>query len=173
MQLLDATVLEACGISPVDTVLVGLSGGADSVALLHSLQQCLRDNLLSGLSAAHLHHGIRGESAVADAAFCARLCSQWNIPLAVGHVDVPLFARENSVSIEQAARKLRYAFLHEQAMQAGASCIAVAHHAGDQAETILMHLMRGSARAGLAGMRMQNGDVIRPLLKQSRHDIET
>jgi len=172
MQLVDASVLEACGINQADKVLVGLSGGADSVALLHNLQQCLRKNLLKGLSAAHLHHGIRSGSAVSDAAFCRRLCHEMGIPLAVGHVNVPGYVRDHSMSVEQAARHLRYAFLREQAEQAGASCVAVAHHAGDQAETILMHLIRGSARTGLAGMRMRNGDIVRPLLTHTRHDIE-
>lgn len=172
MRLVDAETLKACAIRPTDSLLVGLSGGPDSVALLHSLYTCQNDGQLGGLSAAHLHHGIRGASADADAAFCEALCQKWNVPLVIGHVDAPGYAKAKGQSLEQAARELRYAFLREQAAASGADAIAVAHHADDQAETLLLHLMRGSGRTGLAGMRMRSADVVRPLLRKRRCDIE-
>lgn len=172
MRLVDAETLKVCGLRPADSLLVGLSGGADSVALLHSLCACQNDGQLLGLGAAHLHHGIRGASADADAAFCEALCREWEIPLVIGRVDAPGYAKAKGQSLELAARELRYAFLREQAAKFGADAIAVAHHADDQAETLLLHLMRGSGRTGLAGMRMRSSDIVRPLLHTRRRDIE-
>lgn len=172
MRLVDAETLQACGIQPSDSLLVGLSGGADSVALLHSLCACQNEGQLRGLYAAHLHHGIRGASADADAAFCEALCQKWDVPLVVGRVDAPGCAKAKGQSLEQAARELRYAFLRERAAAFGANAIAVAHHADDQAETLLLHLMRGSGRTGLAGMRMRTADIARPFLHKRRCDIE-
>lgn len=172
MRLLNAETLRRCGLRPMDSLLVGLSGGADSVALLHSLCACRKNGQLRSLCAAHLHHGIRGASADADAAFCEALCRQWQVPLVMGHVDAPGYAKAKGQGLEQAARELRYAFLREQAAKFGADAIAVAHHADDQAETLLLHLMRGSGRTGLAGMRMRTGDIVRPLLHTRRRDIE-
>ncbi len=172
MRLLDAAGLSACGIGPADRLLVGLSGGADSVALLHSLCRCRAEGLIAGLDAAHLIHGIRAESAEEDAAFCAALCRSWDVPLRIGRADAPAFSRERDMTLEQAARVLRYAFLRRCAGECGADCIAVAHHADDQAETLMLHLMRGSGRTGLAGMRPRCGDIARPLLGVWRRDVE-
>lgn len=172
MRLLSAETLSCCGVGPKDRLLVGLSGGADSVALLHGLWLCYTEGRIGGLFAAHLIHGIRAGSAEADAAFCETLCKRWGIPLVIGRVDSPAYAHERGMTLEQAARELRYAFLREQAARADADGIAVAHHADDQAETLLMHLMRGSGRAGLAGMRARTGDILRPLLTVRRSEIE-
>ncbi|MDO4572254.1 MAG: tRNA lysidine(34) synthetase TilS [Clostridia bacterium] len=171
-RLLDAEALAASGIRPQDRVLVGLSGGADSVALLHALRLCMEQGRIQSLGAAHLVHGIRGESAERDAAFCERLCRDWDIPFFLGRADAPAQARLRGQTLEQAARELRYAFLRERAAGFQAGCIAVAHHADDQAETLLLHLMRGSGRTGLCGMRMRADDIARPLLKRRRRDIE-
>jgi tRNA(Ile)-lysidine synthase len=150
-------------------VLVALSGGADSVALLDALcQLSSRDRFR--VAAAHLDHGLRPDAA-ADAAFCEELCRSLGIPLTVGGADVRARARSERGGLEQAARAERYAFLRRVRSETGAAVIAVAHTRDDQAETLLLRLLRGAGRAGLAGMRAASGDVIRPLLGVSREDV--
>ncbi len=138
-------------ITPGSPVVIGVSGGPDSVALLHLFLRLSREWQLE-LHVAHLHHGIRGAEADADAAFVADLAARWNLPCHIGHCDVPALARQEHLALEEAARRQRYAFLARVALQHHASTIAVAHHADDQAETVLMHLLRGSGPAGLRGM---------------------
>ena len=138
--------------------LVALSGGADSVALLLLLLDAGAD-----VCAAHFEHGIRGGDSVADMAFCQELCARLGVPFFCERADVPA-ARLPGEGLEAAARRLRYAFLRRAKEEAGAACIATAHHAGDQAETVLMHLLRGAGPAGAAGMREREGDLWRPLL---------
>lgn len=145
-------------------LLVALSGGADSVALLKLL--CIhrkRDSL--ELIAAHLHHGIRGTQADADAAFCRELCASLSVQLIEGFADVPALAHANGQGIETAAREARYAFLRHTKAQCGADYIALAHHQDDQAETVLMHLLRGAGPEGVCGMARICGDLYRPLLE--------
>ncbi|HBI86016.1 MAG TPA: tRNA lysidine(34) synthetase TilS [Ruminococcus sp.] len=145
-----------------------LSGGADSTALLCVLHE-LRDALQIDLRAVHVHHGIRGDEADRDAAFCAQLCEKYSVPLQTVYVNAPaLAASDTHLSLETAARNLRYAAL-EQAAPEGV--IATAHHAGDNAETILFHLIRGSGLSGLCGIPPRNGRIIRPLLSAQRTDI--
>lgn len=171
------------------TVVVGVSGGPDSVALLHLLRR-LAAPLDLTLHVAHLHHGIRGADADADAAFIAELAADWGLPCTVEQVDLPAIAEREGLAIEEAARRVRYAFLCRAAGDVGARIIAVGHNADDQAETVLMHLLRGAGPAGLRGMlpktRLQNYrllpqietpqpdnmHLIRPLLGTSRADIE-
>lgn len=120
-------------------VLVALSGGADSVYLLLFL--------LEGgvqVSAAHFHHGIRGESADRDRDFCRALCRERGVPLHEGSADVAACARRENMGLESAARLLRYRFLRDVRARIGADVIALGHHMNDQAETVLMHLLRGS-----------------------------
>ncbi len=155
-------------------LVVGVSGGPDSVCLLHLLKRlCASDGPFPRVSlhVAHLEHGIRGEESRADAAFVADLAQQWSLPYTVESVDVPALARKERLSLEDAARRARYQFLRCVAAAVGAARIAVAHHAGDQVETLVMHWLRGSGLAGLAGMRPREGDIIRPLLEISREDI--
>lgn len=144
---------------------VGLSGGRDSVALLRLLVQrgcCVH--------ACHVHHGIRGAAADADAAFCERLCAEWGVPFRCVAVDVPALARQTHQSLETAARNARRAALAEAARQWGCRVVALAQHADDQAETVLFRLARGSA--GLRGIRpvheAQGMVWIRPLLSVPR-----
>ena len=144
-------------------LLVALSGGADSVALLALLRRAQEDYGLR-ITAAHYHHGIRGVDADADAAFCRDLCARLGVPLIEGSGDVPLCAREKRLGLEEAAREMRYAFLHRALQQAGADKIALAHHLNDQAETILMHLFRGAGMGGMGGMARMQGTLFRPLL---------
>ncbi|MHB0875730.1 MAG: tRNA lysidine(34) synthetase TilS [Anaerolineae bacterium] len=132
-------------------MVVGFSGGADSLALLH---------ILAGLQAAggfqvhaaHLNHALRAEEADADAAFVAATCADWGVPVTIEKRDVAALALSGALGVEEAARQARYAFLGEVAVAAGAAAVAVAHNADDQVETVLMHLLRGSGLAGLRGM---------------------
>jgi tRNA(Ile)-lysidine synthetase-like protein len=137
--------------TPGQTVVVGVSGGADSLCLLHLLRR-LAPELRLWLHVAHLHHGLRGAEADADAAFVAELADCWGMPCTVGRADVAALAREAGLSLEEAARQARYRFLTEVAEAGGATTIAVGHNADDQAETVLMHFLRGSGTAGLRGM---------------------
>ena len=159
-------------ISPGDKVLIGLSGGGDSVALLHILKSlCARLDFT--ICAAHLNHGIRGEAAHEDAEFVHDLCDFYGIRAYGGYADIPRLARQRGETLEQAGRMLRYDFLEEAKAFFGADKIAVAHHMDDQAESILLHLVRGSGLRGLCGMAPRRGDIIRPLLCLSKAEIES
>ena len=156
-------------------VLVAVSGGADSVSLLDVLLQ-------AGYTcvAAHCNFALRGAESDRDEAFVRDLCAQWNVALEVIRFDTYSYARTHNVSIEVAARELRYAWFDEIAKQHGCQAVAVAHHQNDQAETLLLNLRRGTGLRGLAGMRpkstnpmVPNGvPVVRPLLCTTRDYIE-
>ena len=144
-------------------LMIALSGGADSVALMHILLR-RRDADGLTLSCAHLHHGIRGAEADADAAFCQKICKEAGLELICGYADIPAIANARGTGIETAARIERYRFLNEAKEKCGADLIALAHHADDQAETVLMHLLRGTGPEGIAAMPMLSGDKFRPLI---------
>ena len=148
---------------------VAFSGGADSTALLLCLYQ-LRSELEIDLRAVHVHHGIRGAEADRDAAFCAELCKKYGIPFQLVYVDAPAYAKTHRLSIETAARILRYAALENAAPDGD---IATAHHAADNAETVLFHLLRGSGLRGLRGILPRSGRIIRPLLTAEKSEILT
>ena len=160
-----------CGVSSSDGVLVALSGGADSVALTTALCELQRNGRISRLEAAHLHHGIRGKEADADAAFVRSFCERLGIPLTLEYADVPAAAKRDGVSLELAARRIRYAFLERVRSGHGLDCIAVGHHRDDQAETVLLRILRGSGTDGLSGMRVRSGRLIRPLLYTGKDEI--
>ncbi len=143
-------------------VLIALSGGADSVALAVMLAEGRAEYGLT-LLAAHVDHGIRPESPE-DAAFCAELCDRLEIPLYTVRVDVPAEAARTGEGLESVARRLRYQALRRFKDEADADMIALAHHMDDQAETVLMHLARGTGPEGIGGMRERSGDLYRPLL---------
>lgn len=168
-------VLEYCDnhglLQPGMHVLVACSGGPDSLALLDILLQ-LRAMRRLTITAAHFEHGIRGQDSRDDAAFVQRFCQERGIVCLTGADDVPAFARERGLSLELAARTLRYRFLWQACDEAGADVLATAHHADDQAETVLMRILRGTGPDGLAAMRPKRGRQIRPLLGTSRADIE-
>ena len=151
-------------------ILVAVSGGADSVALLHCLYT-LKDTLGFALSAAHVHHGIRGEEAWRDLRCVEELCQDLRVPLHVAFADVPKEAAATGESLEQCARRLRYDCLRRLAAKRQA-LIATAHTANDQAETLLLHLLRGSGLDGLTGIWPENQGVIRPILEVSRQQVE-
>ncbi len=138
-------------VHPGETVVVGVSGGPDSLCLLHVLRSIKDDHGLD-LHVAHLHHSLRGPEADADAEMVRALAESWSLPCTVERADVPALAREHHLAIEEAARRARYSFLSRVAEAVGSLCIAVGHNADDQAETILMHWIRGSGLGGLRGM---------------------
>lgn len=160
-------------IRPGDGVVVGLSGGPDSVFLLYALHT-LQARMGFTLRAVHVHHGIRGAEADRDEAFSEKLCAKLDIPFQAVHVAAPAYAAQHGLSLEEAARILRYEALEaarQQLTQAPAAWIAVAHHLDDQAETVLHNLVRGAGLRGLAGMENRRNHVIRPLLSIKREDI--
>ena len=137
--------------APGETVVVGVSGGADSLCLFHLLIRLAPEYRLR-LHIAHLNHGLRGVEAEADAQSVAELAERWGVPCFLGRADVAALAQAPGVSLEEAARLARYRFLAETARRVGAATLAVGHNADDQAETVLMHFLRGSGPAGLRGM---------------------
>jgi len=166
----------------VRCVLVGVSGGADSVALLAVLRELAGRFDAVGpsgaawrVAAAHLNHGIRA-AAEADARFVQALCESWQVECVVGVADVPAEAKRTGESIESAARRVRYEFLAATAERADAQAVAVAHHADDNAETVLHRALRGTGLAGLAGIPVERPlgklRLIRPMLHGRRDEIE-
>jgi tRNA(Ile)-lysidine synthase len=151
------------------TLVAGLSGGADSVALVDALA-ALRRRRGFRLVAAHLDHALRPGSAD-DAAFCQSLCDALAVPLRAGTAPVRARARREKGGLEQAARRERYSFLRRVKDDEGAAAILVAHTRDDQAETLLLRLLRGAGASGLAGMRASSGDLLRPLLGVSRAEV--
>jgi tRNA(Ile)-lysidine synthase len=161
-------------------VLVAVSGGPDSMCLLHILSQ-LQKELRISLHIAHLDHQLRGEASEADARFIAELALKWYIPATIEKRDVPGYQAEHGLSLEEAAREVRYLFLAQTAQKVGAECVAVGHTLNDQVETILLHIIRGTGARGLRGLQPQQVldfsgltiRVIRPLLAVSREDTES
>jgi tRNA(Ile)-lysidine synthase len=176
-------------ISRGEKVVVGVSGGPDSLTLLNCLRM-LSDELGIGLHVAHLNHQLRGSESDRDAQFVAWLAQEWNLPNTIGSLGVRALANSEHLSIEEAGRRARYEFLVGVARQNGATTLAVAHHADDQVETVLMHFLRGAGLGGLRGMRykIRIGDLgfetlrapgsasdlalVRPLLDVTRDQIE-
>lgn len=158
-----------------ERVLVAVSGGADSVALLRVLHE-LAPGLGISLAVAHLNHCIRGKASDADAGFVKKLATQLNIPFVCAKVDVPKLAKRSGLSMEMAAREARYSFLVKTARELKADVITTAHTADDQAETVLLKLARGAGMRGLAGIPrtiMISGiRIVRPLLDARRSEIE-
>nr|WP_315408095.1 tRNA lysidine(34) synthetase TilS [uncultured Prevotella sp.] len=147
--------------------LVALSGGADSVALL----LCLKE-LGYCIEAVHCNFNLRGEESLRDEQFCEELCQRENIPFHKAHFDTQAYADLHKVSIEMAARELRYRYFFQLKEALGADGVCVGHHKEDSVETILINLVRGTGLSGLMGIRPRNNDVIRPLLCVTRQEIE-
>ncbi len=159
-------------LDPGDTVLVAVSGGADSTALLLCLHR-LAPGLGITLAAAHLNHGLRDGEADADEAFVRRLCLNLGIRFVSGQADVRRLAREGKRNLEDAARLARYEFLRQTATRLGCRKIAVGHTLNDQAESVLLRFLRGSGEEGLSGIHpVLDNLVIRPLLERPRDDIQ-
>ncbi len=155
-----------------DRVVVGVSGGPDSVALLHILNS-LKEIYKIGLHVAHLEHGIRGSESVEDMKFVEDLCGDLSIRITSKQEKTEKIARASNQSVEATARKLRYSFFQEVLESTKSNRIATGHNANDQAETLLLNLLRGSGMAGLVGIRpAMQGRIIRPLIESTRADIE-
>lgn len=151
---------------PGDKILVALSGGADSVALLRLLI-----SLGYTCEAAHCNFHLRGKESDRDEAFVHQLCTEQQVPLHSVHFETKRIAEERRISIEMAARDLRYEWFEKVRIACGATVIAVAHHQDDSVETLLLNLIRGTGINGLRGIRPKNGYIVRPLLCLSRKDI--
>jgi tRNA(Ile)-lysidine synthase len=172
-QLADA--IESLGLRGA-SLLVGVSGGADSVSLLRGLRE-LADPAELRIVVAHLNHGMRPAAAGADADWTQELCGRLGTPIVIESVDVPAYANHQRLGLEEAARTLRYQFFGRAARREDCTHVAVAHTADDQVETVLHHLFRGTGLAGLRGMlpRRPLSDeltLVRPLLAIRRVEIE-
>lgn len=157
---------------PGDKVIAGISGGADSICLFFILLE-LRTEFEFDIVAVHVNHGLRGESAGRDEAYVQKVCEKAKVKLLVFHEDVERYAKENKVTVEEAGRDVRRSCLKQALFECGGTCIALAHHRNDNAETILWNLCRGSALKGLGGISPKNGVWIHPMLCVNRAEIES
>jgi tRNA(Ile)-lysidine synthase len=167
---LKKTVQKYRMLSPGDRVLVAVSGGPDSVCLLAALH-ALSGELGLSLHVAHLDHMFRGRESADEALFVANLAERLGLPSTIESVDVAALCQERGLSVQAGAREARYAFLSRAAEKIGASRIATGHTATDQAETVLLRLLRGAGSAGLAGIPPIRGPFIRPLIETTREQV--
>mgnify|MGYP001271705734 CR=1 FL=1 len=173
LRRIDQTIRDRALLRRGQHVVIGCSGGADSIALLHALW-FLREHWQLRLTVAHLHHGLRGADADADADFVRDLCARRGLPFLVEHIAVPAVQADSpGHSMEMAARAARHAFFLRALRETGAHAVALAHHRDDQAETVLMRLLGGAGLEGLAGMAYRAEPqpglvIIRPMLDMSR-----
>ena len=173
LKAIEAVLTKECGLTKVQPVIIGVSGGPDSLCLLHVMHI-----LGFCVSAAHINHQLRQE-ANQEAEIVRQYCASWKIPYSYHQADVAAYAKEKRLSIEESARILRYTCLMKTARQIGAQALAVAHQADDQVETVLMHVLRGAGSSGLKGMSYRSIlpafseeiAVVRPLLGVWRSEI--
>jgi tRNA(Ile)-lysidine synthase len=162
-------------IQPHDTIIVAVSGGPDSVALLHILHQ-LAFTEKWHLIVAHVNHQFRGQESLKEKEFVQQLAQHLQLPLETTDIDIPSYIKQTAMNAQLAAREKRYAFFHQLAQQYQAQKIALAHHADDQAETLMMRLLRGTGAAGLSGIperRLEKKvELIRPFLRIYKSEIE-
>ena len=165
------TILKYKMISPGDLVVAGVSGGPDSLAMLHLLKE-LREGFKFKLHVGHVDHSLRGKEAEEEARWVKKTANNWGIPCTVSKVNVPQYVKENGVSVEEAGHILRKKFFLDLLAEVGAQKIALAHQADDQAETVLMHFLVGAGMQGLQGIKPVNYPFIRPLILIRREAIE-
>jgi len=159
-------------LEPGDRVVVGVSGGPDSIMLCHVLHR-LRGSYNLTLTVAHLNHGVRGSEAARDEEFVVSFARGLGLPCVVKQENVPAYCREHSRSLQEGAREVRYRFLQDVRLQCRAGKIALGHNADDQAETVMLWLLRGAGLKGLGGMPpVRDGIIIRPLIETTREEIE-
>ena len=158
-------------LSNKDRVVMGISGGADSMCLLELMCK-LKNQYSLQLVAVHVNHGIRGETAEADAQYVVKECEKRCVECRVISCDVPKLAAEFGQSVEEAGREARYSAFYQVAEEFGGAKIAVAHNRNDSAETFLFHAFRGTGLAGLCGILPRRGNIIRPLVCATRSEIE-
>ncbi len=171
LEAVRRTIVKYDMLKPGDKIIVGFSGGPDSLCLLHALKELCREFDYS-LYAAHLNHMFRGKAAEADAAYAGEICREWGIPAYIEKFDVPAYIRKTGLSPEEAGREIRYSLFDRVCKEVGGNKIAVAQNLNDHVETILMRFMRGSGIDGLKGIEAVRGNIIRPLLETERRDIE-
>lgn len=168
------TITEEKLLEPGNTIVVAVSGGPDSMALLHALH-FYADEYGWKLIVAHIHHGFRGKESDEEAAFVEETVKGLGLPIETAFLDVPAYIKETSMNPQAAARELRYRYLHEVAEKYNADAIALAHHADDQAETVLMRIIRGTGPSGLSGIQTLRYEgkmkLVRPLLRSNKSEI--
>ena len=167
-----ATIRQRALFADGSRVAAAVSGGADSVALAHLLSELSAAGALRLVGIAHLNHRLRGEASDADAAFCARMAADCGVPFDTEAADVAALAARPGRSLEEAARELRYAFLERARLRLGADVVAVGHTLDDQAETVLMRVLRGAGPRGLMAIHPRRDHVVRPLIDLRRRDLE-
>ena len=163
--------LELCGISN-EKITVGFSGGSDSMALLHTLAECVGADKLC---AVHVNHGIRGKDADDDEAFCKSVCKKLGVDFTSVHLDIPTVSNEEKTGLEECARKYRYRAFFDVSKQKNIRVIATAHNANDNAEAVLFNLCRGTGVKGISGIPVKRYEegflIIRPIIKADKADI--
>src|SRR5512147_1215675 len=170
IEKINKTIRKHCMLERGDCIVVAVSGGPDSVCLAGVLRALARDYDLQ-LHLAHLDHMFRGAESAAEALFVKRLAEKLGIPATIEAVNVPDYCRERGLSSQAGAREVRYAFLNRVAGSIGAGKIALGHTANDQAETVLMRLIRGAGMHALAAIPPVRENIIRPLLDTTRGEI--
>lgn len=171
MLLKIENAMQKCGVKKNCSILVGLSGGADSVALTHALCS-LSQKYGFAIYAAHVNHGLRGAEAVRDEEFSREFAQEHGITFFSLRADVGKISKEKGISEELAGREVRYEFFLQLCEKHGIDYVATAHHRNDNAETILMNFMRGSGLRGMGGIKYRRENIIRPLLDCTRSEIE-
>jgi len=173
LQKVKQTITKHELLDRCDSVLVALSGGPDSVALLHVLCRLRQSKkgMRLRLGAVYVNHQIRKRASKKEEQFCQHLCNDLNLPLTIVRGDVPAAAKRDKLGLEEAAREFRYATFEHLAEEDDYDCVAVGHHADDQVETILFRLFRGTGPTGLSGMPARRGKIIRPLIDLTRTEV--
>lgn len=166
-----AVILKNNLLNKDDKVVIGVSGGADSLCLLHVLNS-IKNEIGIEIFAVHLNHQFRGAEADADAEFVEDICRKWEIPYKIASVDVPAYAKQHGLSPEEAGREIRYKLFRDVKEIINANKIAVAQNLNDNVETILMRIFRGTGLEGLKGIDISIDEIIRPLLETDRASIE-
>ncbi len=170
LEKVRAFIEEQAMIASGDRLLVAFSGGPDSVALLHILSR-LSEEMEFSLGSVHIHHGLRGAAADADAAFCRQVAEKWQVRHHAYHVDVPALVEASGESFELVGRRVRYEIFEDLLADKGYNLVATGHHLDDSVETFFSHLLRGAGPGGLTGIPAVRGPYRRPLLERSREEI--
>ena len=171
LNIIRQTIIEYNLFDKGDRVLIGLSGGADSICLTYALH-CLSSEFELELFTAHLNHGIRGDEAIRDETFAQNFSEKLGIKCFTEHTDIPHLAKNSGKSQETTAREVRYAFFEHVLHKYEINKIATAHNRNDNAETILMNIIRGGTLPAMCGIPYKRGNIVRPLLNVKREQIE-